>query len=72
MPALGWKTIFGAILYAIGSALPAAWPDLSALGPYLTAAGAVFGGVGVAHKSAKVLGALKTLTNERETPSRES
>jgi len=71
MPTLGWKTILGAALYASGAALPAAWPELSQMGPYLTAAGAVLGGVGVAHKGAKVLDALKILTDGRAAPSRE-
>jgi len=66
MLSIGWKTIVGSILYAAGQALPAAWPDAAPVGPYLCAAGAVLGGVGVAHKGAKVLEAI-----ERANPPQE-
>jgi len=68
---IGWKTILGAILYGAGTALPAAWPQLAPVGPYLSAAGAILGGVGVAHKGAKMLDALQAIADTQTPPSQE-
>lgn len=59
---IGWKTIAGAALYALGQALPALSPDLAPYAPMLLAAGAILGGIGVAHKGARMLAATKDST----------
>jgi hypothetical protein len=61
MANLGWKTIAGAGLYAIGQILPVAAPELAPTAAYLSASGALLGGVGVAHKGATILAVIRDI-----------
>jgi hypothetical protein len=55
---MGWKTITAGVLCGAGYILPAVCPDQALAGAVLVGVGTSLGGLGVAHKVAKVLAAL--------------
>ena len=58
---IGWKTLAGAGLYAAGQLLPTVAPEMGSIVPYVSAGAVMLGGVGIAHKGAKVMAAISAV-----------
>jgi len=59
MGLLGFKTILGSILIAVGEALQTQPPPVHFVGEACSFIGTILAGVGIAHKQAKILEEVK-------------
>lgn len=56
---LGFKTVLGSILIAVGQALETQPPPVHIIGEAATFFGTILAGIGIAHKQAKILSEVR-------------
>jgi hypothetical protein len=67
MNLLGFKTILGTVLIAVGQALETQPPPIHIAGEALTFVGTILTGYGIAHKQAKILAASEAAAKSAKT-----